>query len=258
MIINKEKDLENFKKSGKELECILIELKKLIKPGMSTMDISELADHLFEKNNTTSAFLGYKPDGATTGFPYRVCISVNEEIAHGVPNKSKILKSGDIVSVDCGVKYAECFTDAAFTVVVGDVAQKNKDLLSASSECLKKVSEIIKTGVCVSEIGRFIENFVQNRGFFIVSELGGHGIGHKPHEEPFIFNFYNEENKYKLSENEIIAIEPIISTKKIKEIKTDNEDGYTYYDPNRSLSCHFEHTFIVTNKKAVSLTGKPW
>ena len=110
----------------------------------------------------------------------------------------------------------------------------------------------------MSEIGRFIENFVQNRGFFIVSELGGHGIGHKPHEEPFIFNFYNEENKYKLSENEIIAIEPIISTKKIKEIKTDNEDGYTYYDPNRSLSCHFEHTFIVTNKKAVSLTGKPW
>ena len=258
MIINKEKDLEKFKKSGKELECILIELKKLIKPGMSTMDISDFADQLFKKNNSTSAILGYKPDGATYGFPYRVCVSVNEEIAHGVPKKNKVLKSGDIVTVDCGVKYLECFTDAAFTVEVGDITEETKDLLSASSDCLKKVSEIIKTGVCVSEIGRFIENFIQNRGFFIVSELGGHGIGHKLHEEPFIFNFYNEEDRYKLSENEIIAIEPVISTKKIKEIKTDNEDGYTYYDPNGSLSCLFEHTFIVTNNGAVSLTGKPW
>ena len=172
MIIDKTKDLENFKKSGKELEHILIKLKEFIKPGISTMDISKVADQLFKKNNSTSAFLGYKPDGATTRFPYRVCISVNEEIAHGVPNKNKILKSGDIVSVDCGVEYAGCFSDAAFTVGVGDITQRNKDLLDTSSECLEKVSEIIKTGVCVSEIGRFIENFVQNKGFFIVPELG--------------------------------------------------------------------------------------
>ena len=104
MIVKTEKEMNSLKKSGKALECVLTEIKKKIKEGMSTMDISILADELFKKNNIKSAFLDYKPDGAETGFPSRVCVSVNEEIAHGVPKKEKILKPGDVVSVDCGLK----------------------------------------------------------------------------------------------------------------------------------------------------------
>ncbi len=258
MIVKTEKEMNSLKKSGKALECVLTEIKKKIKEGMSTMDISILADELFKKNNIKSAFLDYKPDGAETGFPSRVCVSVNEEIAHGVPKKEKILKPGDVVSVDCGVEYNGFFTDAAFTVVVSKKTKKNKNLLQASSECLSQVAKKIKTGVCVNEIGKFINNFVREKGFFVVSELGGHGIGRVPHENPFIFNFYNKDNNYQLSENEVIAIEPIIATRDIEEIKVDDGDGFTYFDPFGSISCHFEHTFIVTNDGAVSITGKSW
>ena len=258
MIVKTESEINSLKESGKILKYILTEIKKEIKEGMSTMDISLLADQYFENKNAKSAFLGYKPEGAVTGFPSCVCVSVNEEIAHGVPKKNKILKSGDVVSVDCGVEYNGFFTDAAFTVAVSDITEKNKNLLQTSSECLSEVKKEIKTGVRVNEIGKFIDNFVRNRGFFVVSELGGHGIGNVPHENPFIFNFYNKDNNYQLSENEIIAIEPIISTRDIEEIKVDEIDGFTYFDPSGSISCHFEHTFIVTKNGAVSITGESW
>ena len=258
MIANTEEEIKGIKKSGEILRLVLDFLSDMVKPGISTFDLEIKARELIANNNATPAFLGYSPDICHKPYPAAICACVNEEIVHGVPKSDKILESGDIVSIDCGVEFQGFFTDAATTVSVGDIDMHSKKLLEATSGALELAISQIKGGVPIGDIGHIVERSVRGKGFYPIAEFGGHGVGRKQHEEPFISNIGEKGTGYILSVGEVIAIEPIISEKEVIQIHQNAADGYTYYAADGSRSAQFEHTILVGKDKSESITGGAW
>jgi len=251
IIIKTKEQIEIIREGGKILAKVLSMVAKKAKPGISTYDLDQYAFELIKKEGGFSAFLNYKPEGAPKAFPATICISVNNEIVHGIPSKTRILKEGDIVSLDLGIKYKGLFTDHAVTVPVGKISKKDKELLNATKKALEIGIWAARGGDTVGDIGYAIESFV-NRKYGIVRELSGHGVGVKIHEDPYIPNYGKKGKGQKLIPGMIIAIEPMLNIGKDGIVCA--SDDWTIKTADGTRSAHFEHTVLITEGNAEILT----
>ena len=242
-----------LREGGKRLFFILREVAKAAQPGVSTADLNALGEKLIAEQGDKAAFLNYQPSGAKRPYPASICISVNDEVVHGIPNETpKILKNGDIVSIDAGLVHDGLITDSAITVGVGEIDDVAKRLLTTTEKSLAVGIAVVKAGINTGDIGYAIETFVKPHGFSIVEELCGHGVGYAVHEDPFVPNFGVRGRGPQLPVGAVIAIEPMLNegTKRIVQ----DDDGYTYRTKDGKRSAHFEHTIVVTEKGAEILT----
>ena len=251
--IKTKEEIDILREGGKRLAFILAEVAKAVKAGVSTIDLDNLARQLAEDGGDKPAFLNYKPGGAKRPYPAAICVSINDEIVHGIPNENpKIIKDGDIVSLDMGLNHKGLFTDSAVTVGVGSLDEAGKNLIETTKQSLYEGIKAIKEGNHIRDISYAIEKFVRPKRLGIVEELCGHGVGYKVHEDPYVPNYCLEDKGEKLKAGMVIAIEPMLNegSKKIKLA----DDGWTYRTADGSRSAHFEHTIVVTKNGAEILT----
>lgn len=251
VIIKTPKEIEIIREGGKILAKVLAQTAKKVTPGISTYELDKYAFDLIKKEGGTPAFLNYQPEGAPEAFPATICISVNNEIVHGIPSKSRILKEGDIVSLDLGLKYKGLFTDHAVTVPVGKISAKDKQLIEDTRKALEIGIWAARGGATVGDIGYAIESFV-NKRYGIVRELAGHGVGKEIHEDPYIPNYGKMGKGQKLIPGMIVAIEPMLNIGE-DYIVTD-DDNWTIKTADGTRSAHFEHTILITEGDAEILT----
>lgn len=251
--IKTKEEIEILRKGGQRLAKIMEVIAKMVEPGISSIELNNLAEKMAIDGGDKPAFLNYKPYGAKRPYPASLCVSVNEEIVHGIPNESeKILKEGDIVSLDMGLIHKGLVTDMAITVPVGKIDDSAQKLIEVCKESLMKGIESANGGNNIGDIGFAIERFVRPFGYGIVRELAGHGVGYKVHEEPYVPNFGKRGAGEKLKSGMVLAIEPMINEGTEKIIL--NKDGYTYHTKDGKRSAHFEHTILITKGKAEILT----
>ena len=242
-----------LKEGGKRLAFILNELAKAVKPGISTLELDSMARTLVEAGGDKSAFLNYKPAGAKRPYPAALCVSINDEIVHGIPNESpKILKEGDIVSLDMGLIHNGLFTDSAITVPVGKVDGSALRLMEVTKQALMEGIKAAKGGKYVRDISYAIEKYVRPLRYGIVEELCGHGVGYKVHEDPYVPNYCIDGKSEKLRPGMVIAIEPMLNEGS-KHITLD-ADQWTYRTKDGQRSAHFEHTIVITADGSEILT----
>jgi methionyl aminopeptidase len=251
--IKKNEEIEIMKEGGKRHSYILSEVAKIVKPGVSTQALEDLANKLILEGGDKAAFLNYKPRGAKRPFPSSLCVSVNNEIVHGIPNENPtILQEGDIVSIDLGLTHGGLITDSAITVPVGDVSEENKKLIEHCKEALYLGIKQAKGGNHIGDIGHAIESFIRPLGYGLSEGLAGHGVGYKVHEDPFVPNEGKPGRGEKLVPGMVIAIEPMV-TLGSSQI-TLAKDGYTYKTKDGSNAAHFEHTIAITEGDPIILT----
>jgi len=222
------------------------EVAKLIKPGVTTLEMDKVAEEFILDNGGIPAFKGYQ------GFPNTLCASPNEEVVHGIPN-SKHLNDGDIISIDCGVYMNGFYGDSAYTYCVGEVDESTKDLLRCTKKALYAGIEAAKEGNRLGDISFAIQSIVKREGYGIVRELVGHGVGRELHEEPQVPNFGARGRGMKLQEGLVLAIEPMINqgTDKIKWLN----DGWSVKTADGKPSAHFEHTIVVMKDRSEVLSS---
>lgn len=254
-----QKEIEVLKEGGKFLYIILHTIKDMIQEGVSTKDLDNKARQLCDDYKVIPAFLNYTPSGASRPFPGAMCISVNHEVVHGLPNeKPRILKKGDVVTLDMGLRYIDMFTDSAITIVVGggEYNKVGQEMIDVATRALNAAIDMVKPGVRTGDIGKAIEDVVKkNKGskFKIPTILGGHGIGHGIHEDPFIPNFGKAGEGVVLREGNVIAIEPILTEK--TTALNQLSDGYTFVTQDKGLAVHVEHTVVVTKDGCEIITN---
>lgn len=245
--------IETLRESGKRLAETLRILSEAVKPGVSTADLNTLAHRTVLDRGDSPAFLNYKPDGSIRAYPGSVCISVNEEIVHGIPNEApRVLEEGDIVTLDMGVKHKGMITDSAITVAVGDIDAASTRLLSDTKEALYRGIDVARCGGHVGDIGAAIYDFVKGTGFSLAEGLAGHGVGQSVHEEPFVPNIGKKGEGPRLKEGMVIAIEPMLcaGTSNIKL----EDDCFTFVTADGKRSAHFEHTVAILKDRTEILT----
>jgi methionyl aminopeptidase len=219
----------------------------MVAPGVTTMDLEKVADRRIKESGAKPAFKGYY------GYPCVLCTSVNEEIVHGIPSPKRVLKAGDIISIDCGAVLDGYFGDAAITVAVGDsVSPERKKLMEVTEQSLYKGIEQAKIGNTISDIGGAVQEFVEANGFSVVREFVGHGIGTKLHEEPQVPNFRSRGADMRLREGMVLAIEPMVNSGGPEARVL--EDKWTAVTLDGSSSAHFEHCVAVTRNGPLILT----
>ncbi|CAN5379333.1 type I methionyl aminopeptidase [soil metagenome] len=229
-------ELAIMRRAGHKLEEIMAEVYETVQEGVTTAELDKLAYHRIKEAGGRPGFLGLYD------FPNTLCISVNEQVVHGIPGKRKLLQ-GDIVSVDCGLVLQDFFADMAFTAPVGKISPEAKRLLTVTEQSLKAGIAAAQPGGRVSDIGAAIEQVVRAAGYHIVENYTGHGVGRKLHEEPKVYNTAKPRGP-KITAGMTLAVEPMINigTSRTEELN----DGWTVVTVDRSLSAHFEHTIAVT------------
>lgn len=252
IIIKTDKEIELLRVAGKHLAEALKAVEKKVAPGISTHELDMYAREVIKELGDEPAFLDYQPEGARYPFPAALCTSLNDEVVHGMPKENVILKEGDIISIDLGLIHKGVITDHAMTVAVGKVDQKVKELLRATKESLDAGIKAIKPGAHVGDIGYAIESYIKPKGYGIVRELAGHGVGREIHEDPYIPNYGVKGTGALLKPGMVIAIEPMINLGSRGVIF--EKDGYTVRTKDGSPSAHFEHTVLITEKGAEVLT----
>jgi len=254
IIIKTKKEIEILREGGKRLATVLHKVKTMVRPSVSTLELDQYAEKLIKEMGDTPAFLNYRPAGAKTSFPASLCVSVNDEVVHGIPHPNIILKDGDVVSLDLGLKHGGLFTDMAVTVGVGEISKSDQKLLDVTEKALQVGIDVACGGNTVGDIGHAVESFVraQKEKYGIVEELSGHGVGRAIHEDPYVPNFGKKGKGEKLVPGMVIAIEPMLNsgTKNV----TIDEDGYTIRTADGKKSAHFEHTILITEGEAEILT----
>ncbi len=251
--IKNEEEIAILREGGKRLAFIMNEIVKAVKPGISTVELDKLAYDLAIAGGDKPSFLHYKPTGVKKAYPASLCVSINDEIVHGIPNENpKFLKEGDIVSLDMGLNHKGLFTDHAVTVGVGRISEANQKLIDITKQALYQGIESIKEGKYVRDISYAIEKYIRPYHFGIVEELCGHGVGHKVHEDPYIPNYCLENKGEKLKVGMVLALEPMVNAG-TKHIVLD-KDAYTYRTADGKNSAHFEHTVVVTKEGVEILT----
>lgn len=245
-------EIQILKEGGAIHAEILRVLGESVRPLMSASELDTLARALFEQHGVSPAFLGYTPEGVSYPYPAAVCVSVNDEIVHGIPLEDIIFQEGDIVSIDIGVKYKGLITDGAITVPVGEISDEAQKLINITKEALMKGISVAKLGNTVGDIGHAIEEFVKPYGYGIVKILAGHGVGYSVHEDPYIPNYGRAGEGERLVAGMVLAIEPMLTLGTDEVAVT--EDEYTYVTEDGSLSAHFEHTIAITEQGTIILT----
>ncbi len=252
VIIKTKEEIEILREGGRILGRILADVAKKVAPGIGTQELDLYARELIQKTGGVAAFLGYKPVGHKMPYPAALCVSVNNEIVHGIPKKGKILKAGDVVSLDLGLKYKNLFTDHAITVPVGKISKADQKLLQSTKEALAIGIAEARGGARVGDIGAAIEAYVKPKKYGIVRELAGHGVGRAIHEDPYVPNFGKKGKGELLVPGMVIAIEPMLNQGSSSVIF--DTDGYTIRTGDGKKSAHFEHTVLITNNEAEVLT----
>ena len=244
--IKSEREIELMKHAGYINYLTHQEVAKNIKPGISTKALNDIAHKFIIANGCTPSFLNFE------GYPASICISINDEVVHGIPSKRKI-KEGDIVSVDIGVCYKGYHSDSANTYIVGHVSKEVEDLVNNTKKSLYEGLSVIKDGVKISDIGSKIENFAKKNNLGVVRELVGHGVGTSVHEEPDVPNYYTNDFT-RLKSGMVIAVEPMLNLG-CEDIYME-DDEWTIRTDDGLPSAHFEHTVLVTKDGYVILTGE--
>ena len=241
-----------FLKSPEEVEAIrsanLIvaevhkALKEAVQPGVTTADLDWIAEEGARRRGATPAFKGYSVGQKV--FPASLCSSVNNEVVHGIPSARRVLKEGDIVSLDFGVLYQGYYGDAAVTVAVGRVAEETRRLMQVTEEALYAAIEVARVGNRVGHLSAMVQMIAERAGFSVVREYVGHGVGRQLHEEPQVPNFGTPDSGVPLQEGMVLAIEPMVNAGSPDVYVTD--DGWTAVTADGSLSAHFEHSIAIT------------
>lgn len=247
IILKSKEELKFLREAGRIVAEILEELQTatIKNPGISTQELDHLAESSVLKRGAKPAFKGYR------GFPASLCTSVNEQVVHGIPGPYK-LRSGDIISLDLGVKLNGYYGDAAITIAVGKVSDGVKRLVQVTEEALYKGIRQARVGNKLSDISYAIQSYVEKNGFSVVRDLVGHGIGKSLHEEPAVPNFGNPHQGPLLKEGMTLALEPMVNTKSF-EVKV-KKDNWTVVTADGSPSAHFEHTIAITKNGPEILT----
>lgn len=237
IIYKSEEEVQAIKRSCQIVARILAELKPKIRPGVQTKVLDDYAQRKAKEMGAIPAFKGYR------GYPSSLCTSINEEVVHGIPS-SRVLKEGDIISLDFGVLYEGYYGDAAVTYSVGEISPEAKRLIAASEKAFYRGLDKLKEGSRISDISHAIQNYVESEGFSVIRSFVGHGIGHSLHEEPQVPNFGFPGLGPKIKVGLTLAIEPMISMGDWQvEILS---DGWTAVTRDRSLAAHYEHTVALT------------
>ncbi len=236
-------EIELLRESGKRLAAVLQAVKAEIKPGVTTAYLDQVAERLIREGGDTPPFKNYTPHGARKPFPAALCVSVNDEIVHGIPG-DRVLNEGDIVSIDLGLTHKGMITDAALTVPVGKIPPPLAKLLEETERGLYEGIRVAKVGARIGDIGAAIEKVAHTHGYGIVRELGGHGVGHAVHEDPYVPNYGSKGTGPLLKSGMVLALEPMfmLGAEDISILP----DGYTIITEDGSLSAHFEHTIVIT------------
>ncbi len=254
MTITNDIERANLIEAGKRLAVVLEALRAKVAPGVAAQELDDVAERLIRDGGDEPCFLGYTPEGARRPYPATLCVSINDEVVHGIPNESvKILQEGDIVGLDLGLAHKGVIVDAAITVPVGEVSEEVKKLLAATERALAAGIAQAIPGNHIGDISHAIQKEIEGAGFRVVKELGGHGVGDLVHEEPFIPNFGRAGEGELLSEGMVLALEPISTAGKAAVILA--PDGYTYRTKDGSRSAHFEHTILIEKGGARIITG---
>lgn len=223
----------------------LAEVAKYVKVGTSTLALDKIAEDYIRTHNGVPAFKGYGP--RKNPFPGTLCVSINDVVVHGIPNDT-ILQEGDIISVDCGVKLDHYFGDFAYTFAVGEISEEKKKLLKTTAESLYAGIEQAIVGNYTGDIGYAVQTYCESRGFGVVQELVGHGLGRALHEEPAVPNFGARRTGKKLKDGMVICIEPMINAGTYKVFS--DADGWTIRTADNKPAAHYEHTVVVRRNQA--------
>lgn len=233
---------------------VLEEVAKNVRPGAKARELDSLAKRLIKEGGDKPSFLNYTPDGAKRPYPAALCVSINDEVVHGIPNeREKILKEGDIVGLDIGLWHEGLCVDMAITLPVGNIREKARKLIDTTREALSVGINACRAGNYINDIGCAIEKFAEPFKYGIIEELGGHGVGRKVHEVPYIPNFCLKGESPQMVPGMVLALEPMLNEGS-KHVILDN-DGYTFRTADGKLSAHFEHTVLVTEKSPEILTN---
>lgn len=236
--IKSKREIEIMREAGKILGKVLNELSAEIKPGMTTHRVDQLGEEIIRSYGCIPSFLGYG------GFPASICVSVNEEVVHGIPSKKRILQEGDIVSMDAGVIYKGYHSDAARTVAVGEISDDARRLIEVTKQSFFEGIKFAKEGCHLHEISNAIAAYNESHGYGVIRDLVGHGIGTQLHEDPQIPNFTQERRGIKLYEGMTLAIEPMVAAGNYAVRWLD--DAWTVVTADKSLAAHYENTVLVT------------
>lgn len=246
VVLKSSQEIEKMRRAGQVVREVLELVRSHVKPGATTFDLEKAAQDRLNELGVKPAFKGYH------GFPCVLCTSVNSEVVHGIPSPKRVLKQGDIVSVDFGVVVDGYYGDAAITVPVGKVAPDAERLLKVTEASLHAGIAAVRPGATLGDVGAAVQSLVEREGFSVVRDFVGHGIGAQMHEEPQVPNFGEAGRGMKLKAGMVIAIEPMVNAGKPDVVVLD--DGWTAVAKDGSMSAHFEHTVAVTADGARILT----
>lgn len=238
-------EIKLMKIAGSIVAKVHHEMKQVIKPGVTTLELDKIAYEIIKDNKAIPTFLGYN------GFPASICASINEEVVHGIPSDKRVLKEGDVISIDVGATYHGLVGDGAWTYPVGEIDPKVQKLLEYTERALFAGISKMVNGNILDDVSGAVEDVAKEGKFGIVRQYGGHGVGHNMHEEPFLFN-YRVGNKLKLKTGNVIAIEPMLNLGCDDVIVLGDE--WTVVTKDKLPSAHFEHTVMVGDVEPLILT----
>ncbi len=246
MINRKSRDeVKRMRHAGHIVALVHQKMREVIEPGISTKELDNIAFKIIKENRAIPTFLGYQ------GFPASICASINEEVVHGIPNENRIVKEGDIISIDVGATYGGMVGDGAWTYPVGKIDSEKQRLLSATEEALMNAIQQMKEGNVLDDVSAAVEMVANREKLGIVRQYGGHGVGHNMHEDPFLFN-YKVGDQTPLKHGMVIAIEPMLNLGCDEVVVASDE--WTVSTADNKASAHFEHSVLVTEDAPLILT----
>lgn len=261
ILLKKDNEIKVLREGGKKLAAVLKQVAELVKPGVTTGDLEELACRLIAEAGGRPAFKGYRTSIDDTAFPTALCTSINQEIVHGPALPARVLKEGDIIGIDVGMEYPikkgekGLYTDMAVTVAVGEVGASVLKLMAVTKKCLELAIEQAQPGNTLNDIGRAVQRHAEANGYSVVRDLVGHGVGYEVHEDPQVPNYEINDNSlenFELKPGMVIAIEPMVNMGKAR-IRTTRK-SWAISTADNSLSAHYEHTIAILEKGNEVLT----
>lgn len=245
-------EIDILREGGRRLASILKAVSKKVVAGVTTAELDAYARELVAENGDRASFLNYTPEGVRVPYPAALCVSINEEVVHGIPSKKRKIKDGDVVSIDLGLVHRGFYTDHAMTIAVGKVSPEIKKLIATTKEAMLAGIKAARSGGRTGDVGYAIETVLKRDKFGLVRALSGHGVGYAVHEDPFVPNYGKRGEGEPLLPGMVIAIEPMatLGSGKVRVLS----DHYTYVSSDKTIAAHFEHTVLITENGGEILT----